>query len=256
MMLKPERLKSCIYPMRHLGDESVLLSWWHYPLGMYFWILVAAPGFLSVEASEIVEPNGAVHAVDSSESMLGMAQARAKQSSSSDLIRFDAGDAVKLPFPDEYFDAAAILQVYEYVGDIATALSELHRVIKPNGRFVIIDTDWETLGMESTQAELTKKIFKVFEGHLAHPSLPRTLEPSLRAAGLEVLDVEPFVQMSAGKPDVFANAVIKIVKDYVTGKDGLTDDEVDKWVADLEALGSEGSFFWSLCQFFFKGRKP
>jgi hypothetical protein len=32
--------------------------------------------------------------------------------------------------------------------------------------------------------------------------------------------------------------------------------QVDKWVADLEALGSEDSFFWSLCQFFFKGRKP
>src|SRR3981081_2280046 len=55
------------------------------------------------------------------------------------------GDAVVLPFPDGSFDAAVSTQVYEYVADMPRALAELRRVLRPGGRAVVLDTDWDSL---------------------------------------------------------------------------------------------------------------
>lgn len=224
--------------------------------GQTFLDLGCGPGFLSVEAAEKVGEGGTVDAVDSSESMLAMTGARVEKNSVSGRVKCHASDATELPFPDGRFDAAAIIQVYEYVSDISAALSELYRVLKPGGRFVIVDTDWDTNALESLDRDLNEKIFSVFEGHLAHPTLPRNLGPLLHDAGFEITNVEPIVQYAQGVPDAFANAFTKkIVRDYVIGKDGLTEQHVDDWLMGLDQLASKKGFFWSVTQFFFVGCK-
>jgi len=217
--------------------------------------LGCGPGFLLAEAAEIVGGSGEVHAVDSSDNMLAMAQARAGKSVAGDIVHFHSADAAQLPLPDAQFDAAAVIQVYEYVSDMPAALAELHRVLKPGGQVVIIDTDWDTLAFESLDPALTNKIFKVWEGHLADPSLPRSLCPLLETAGFEVSTVEPLVQFAAGKPDVFANALLKLVRDYVVGKEGLTEAQVDEWAKGMKELADKNAFFWSICQFMFVARR-
>jgi SAM-dependent methyltransferase len=59
--------------------------------------------------------------------------------------RFEHADACALPFQDESFDAVVCTQVYEYVQDIAKALSELVRVLRPSARALVLDTDWDSI---------------------------------------------------------------------------------------------------------------
>ncbi|WP_206308459.1 demethylmenaquinone methyltransferase [Streptomyces sp. A1277] len=54
-------------------------------------------------------------------------------------LPFTAGDATKLPFRDESFDAVTISFGLRNVQDTDTALRELYRVTKPGGRVVICE---------------------------------------------------------------------------------------------------------------------
>jgi demethylmenaquinone methyltransferase/2-methoxy-6-polyprenyl-1,4-benzoquinol methylase len=51
-----------------------------------------------------------------------------------------AADALHLPFPDEKFDAVVSGFLLRNVADIAQALAEQYRVLKPGGRIVALDT--------------------------------------------------------------------------------------------------------------------
>lgn len=54
-------------------------------------------------------------------------------------LPFVAGDAMRLPFGDETFDAVTIAFGLRNVADPSVGLSELHRVTKPGGRLVICE---------------------------------------------------------------------------------------------------------------------
>ncbi|MDF6044165.1 demethylmenaquinone methyltransferase [Streptomyces sp. JH14] len=67
---------------------------------------------------------------------VGMLQVGKKRHS---WLPFTAGDATKLPFRDETFDAVTISFGLRNVQDTDTALRELYRVTKPGGRVVICE---------------------------------------------------------------------------------------------------------------------
>ncbi len=54
-------------------------------------------------------------------------------------MSFVAGDALRLPFADDSFDAVSISFGLRNVNDVDLALTELHRVTKPGGRLVVCE---------------------------------------------------------------------------------------------------------------------
>jgi len=80
------------------------------------------PGFLAHEMADAVGQRGAVLAVDFSDSMLGLARTRCLDRQS---VRFQKAEATQLPVPDDSFDVAVSVQVYEYVAEVEKALAEV-----------------------------------------------------------------------------------------------------------------------------------
>lgn len=60
-------------------------------------------------------------------------------------LDFVAGDATKLPFRDDTFDAVTISFGLRNVEDTTAALRELHRVTKPGGRLLVCEFSHPTL---------------------------------------------------------------------------------------------------------------
>ncbi len=76
---------------------------------------------------------GDVTGLDFSEPML--ARARAKNPD----IDWVSGDATRMPFPDESFDAATVGFGVRNLDDLERGLVELRRVLKPGGRLAILE---------------------------------------------------------------------------------------------------------------------
>jgi demethylmenaquinone methyltransferase / 2-methoxy-6-polyprenyl-1,4-benzoquinol methylase len=55
-------------------------------------------------------------------------------------LEWCAADALRLPFPDESFDAVVSGFLLRNVADLHQALSQQYRVLKPGGRLVVLDT--------------------------------------------------------------------------------------------------------------------
>ena len=54
-------------------------------------------------------------------------------------VEFQIADAEAIPYPDQFFDAATCTISFHHYTDSARALSEVHRVLKPGGRFLLLD---------------------------------------------------------------------------------------------------------------------
>jgi arsenite methyltransferase len=214
----------------------------------------SGPGFYCAELLEDVGPSGSVVGVDSSQAMLALA---ARRCAGHDNIELAEGEATALPVADGRFDAAITVQVQEYVADVGAALAELHRALRPGGRALVFDIDWETLSIHSDDSALTARVARAWDEHLAHRALPRTLAPRLRSAGFED------VRMSAHAfatvefdPDSYGAAVVPFIGAFVAGRQGITEEEAQAWVAEQRALGDRGEFSFAVTQFCFTARKP
>jgi arsenite methyltransferase len=204
----------------------------------------SGPGYLAAEMAAEVGPNGRVHGIDPSEAMLVSARRREAP------VEYGTGDALALPFPDEHFDVAVCVQVYEYVEDIAAALAEARRVLRTGGRLLVLDTDWDSIVWHSGDRERMERVLAAWNEHLADPYLPRRLPALLRAAGLEPTKptIIPILNVGAD-PDAFSARESGIIAAYVPGRGGVSEAEATAWKQDLAGLGDD--YFFSLNRYVF-----
>ena len=171
-------------------------------------------------------------------------------------MEFTPGDAYKLPFGDSTFDAVMSSQVFEYLDDVAGALSEVFRVLKPKGRVLIHGTEWGALLWRSSDAERMDRFMSIWDGHLSDPHLPQTLARKLADAGFQATEAEPVVHVETSyDPNSMSAILMKFVVGYVVSQ-GVSQDEADAWVDDLLALGSSGDYFYSSNEYIFTAERP
>lgn len=212
------------------------------------------PGFEAAGLAESVGPEGHVLGVDLEEAMLAAARERCADYP---WVDFEPGDAADLPVEDGAFDAAAAVQVYEYVPDLEAALAELNRALRPGGRAVVFDTDWDTLTWHAADEARAARVVSAFDVHCPHPRVARTLGPRLSAAGFEVADPTPFVHLDLdGAGGSVGQLLSGLVARVVTERAGLEPDEVEAWEADLRDRAAAGEYFFSLNQYAFLAEKP
>lgn len=98
-------------------------------------------GDLAFELAKKVAPGGSVTASDFSEGMLEVA--RQKQSDAlagvDAEVVFEQGDALNLKYDDNTFDAVTVGFGVRNFSDLAAGLTEMARVVRPGGRFVILE---------------------------------------------------------------------------------------------------------------------
>lgn len=212
------------------------------------------PGLLLAEIAMQVGREGRAVGVDISEAMLTMAKTRC---AALPQVEVQASDASTLDFPPACFDAIVVTQVYEYVEDIPPALAAAHRVLKPGGRLLIIDTDWDSLVWHTADRPRLHKIATVWDRHLAHPCLPSALLPQLKKAGFAARAPEILPMLSAGwQPHSYAGfmtrAILNFVRQHVTPEDELSPAALDAFADEQARLQENGGFFFSVNRYLFE----
>ncbi len=213
----------------------------------------SGPGFLVASIAEATGSAGTVRGIDVSGPMIDLARDHCAHQP---WTEFSQADATKLPFPDHSFDAAISTQVLEYVRDVDAALAEIHRVVRPTGRVVIVDTDWDSIVWHSADRERMNRILAAWDEHAADPYLPRTLADKLSHAGfyIESQEIIPLFNPSFD-PNTYSNRLIDLIVPFVTGRIGIDRDEAKSWADELRKAGSDGQYFFSLNRYLFVAKK-
>lgn len=212
------------------------------------------PGHLACELAEAVGESGLVTAVDTSEDMLAIAEARAERDGVAARMRVLHGDAVRLPLPDAAVDAAVSVQVMEFVPDVVAGLRELRRVLSPGGRLVLVDTDWRSCVWHTDDRERTERVLRAWEAFPAHPHLPERLPRLLRETGFAAptIDIVPIINVDVSV-DTYSLGMARTIAQFAASN-GLPAEEADAWERDVRRQGERGTYFFSLCRYLFSTR--
>jgi arsenite methyltransferase len=190
--------------------------------------------------------------VDISSDMNSIASKRVEAAGLGDRVDILEGDATALVFADATFDAAVSVQVIEYLAEPDAALHQLVRVLRPGGRLVIIDTDWDSLVWAAKDRRRAARIAAAWNEHLPDAYLPRSLAPRLRMAGLEVKEIRivPILN-TAYDATTFSYNIARLIAAFVPGRGGVSEDEATEWLNDLAELQQQGRYFFSVNRYLF-----
>jgi arsenite methyltransferase len=213
----------------------------------------SGPGLLTLEIAARVAPNGNVTGIDVSTDMIKLAQSRQEDAQ---CIIFQEGDAVSLPFADATFDAAVSVQVYEYVDALTEAFKEVYRILRPGGRIVIIDTDWDSIIWHVDNCCLMARVMDTWKLRFAHPYLPRTLRRRLRDAGFVNQRTKSLTVLNTEYSDAtYSIRHLPLMRQFLV-QNGLSESDVTSWTKDLEHQGRQDTYFFSLNRYLFVATKP
>jgi SAM-dependent methyltransferase len=210
------------------------------------------PGLLAHDLARLVGETGRVTGIDLSPDMVAVAQNRLRDLPQAELR---TGEATVLDIPDASLDAVVSTQVFEYVVDVPRALAEVHRVLRPGGRVLILDTDWRSLVWHSSDQTRMDRALACWDDHLHDPHLPARLGPMMRRAGFEMRRVEILPMLTPRyQPVSYAAGMLRSIFAFVgrnAAQHGLSDQEVQAWQDDQADLIARDEFFFSLNRFAF-----
>lgn len=212
------------------------------------------PGFEPAEVGWAVGNEGHVHGIDQSRAMLELARERCAPLPQ---VTISQGDADDLPVADESVAAAVAVQVFEYLETIASAVSELARVLRPGGSAVVCDADFSSLVWRSPNPDRMARVLEAFDDHCPHPRLGSRLSPHLREAGLTVDRIEPNTIVNTRlEEETFAYHLMQFIEDYAADHGAIGPTVAQAWADDLREHEATGESFFSFTQYCYLVRKP
>jgi ubiquinone/menaquinone biosynthesis C-methylase UbiE len=223
-------------------------------------------GTVAAELAAIVGPSGKVYGFDLSEQFIAAARARAAQRSEGAAQRsesaarrdeqaaldFQVADAVALPLPDAALDAYRAERVYMHLKSPEAALAEAFRVLRPGGRLLTMDQDWDSLVFDGDLAT-TRMVSRAFADSLVNGMVARRMRPLLREAGFADIKVtlETTLETDGHQVSWLTGSIAKAA---LAG--GLDPAIVDAWVEDQQRRCDEDRFLLASMHFITTARRP
>jgi ubiquinone/menaquinone biosynthesis C-methylase UbiE len=200
-----------------------------------------------------VAPSGHITGLDISPDMIAMARRFAVEAGVSDAVTFDTGSAESLPYADAAFEGAFAARLMLHVEHPEAVLHEMMRVVRPLGRIVLMDWDWETVTVDHPDRELTRRILHWRADHHGGNNWSgRQLWRLMIDSGLRDVRVTPVATVVHDANTSLAQSLWRAAQ---VSRDGgaITPDEHDRWMGELEVRLAAGMFFASIVYFVVQG---
>jgi ubiquinone/menaquinone biosynthesis C-methylase UbiE len=131
-------------------------------------------------------PDARLTGIDLSSAMLDIARRRAAELGRAVDLR--EGDAHKLPFADESFDSVVCTFSLCNIPDPALAIREMHRVLRPGGRLILVDH----IRSASKIVFAVQKLIEFISVRMDGDHMTRRPSEQVRAHGFDIKEQERF----------------------------------------------------------------
>jgi len=198
-------------------------------------------------------PAGCVVGIDISPDMSVEAMRYARLAGITDGIAFKTGAGEALPYPDASFDGVFAARLLLHIEDPDLVLREMIRVIKPGGRIVVMDWDFETVTVDHPDRDLTRRILHWRTDHHGGDNWSgRMLRRRMRAAELQDLSVHPCVTVALTEAEGLTQSLWRAAQVACEGG-AISQTEQEAWVNELKDRIGDGTYFASIVYFIVKG---
>ena len=208
-------------------------------------------GTACIEMAALVGPQGSVRGIDLSEAMVAEARRRAAAAGSD--ARFDVGSATSLALDDASVDAYRAERVYQHLADAPAALAEALRVLRPGGRLLLVDQDWDCALLDADDLATAREVHRAFSDSLVRGTVGRQYHRLLRAAGFSDVRVEAQAVTSTSAAEY--GFVVEIIASAARNA-GVDARRLDGWLADQRRRLGSGDFFMAMTHFIASARRP
>jgi hypothetical protein len=130
------------------------------------------------------------------------------------------------------------------------------RVVKPGGRVVVMDWDFDSVVVDHSDRELTRRLLHWRNDHHGGDNWSgRQLWRRMVAAGLQSLSVQPVVTVVHDEDGGLTQSLWRAAQ-VARDNSGITPDEHDTWIRELKERIRDGTFFASIVYFIVSGIVP
>lgn len=186
--------------------------------------------------------------VDVSDAMVREAARRAPDA------ELHVADAAALPLEDATLDGYRAERVYQHLADPVPALTEAMRVLRPGGRIVLVDQDWDAFVVDADDRELTRAMLRGFADSIPNGWAGRRNRAALVAAGFAGVEVE--AETVTRIDYEYAAPVFPALKAAAIDAGGVDEAAADAWLEEQRRRAEEGRFFAAMTHFLASGTKP
>ena len=173
----------------------------------------------------------------------------------SDIVEFEIGDINKLEFEANTFNRCRIDGTLQHLADPVRALGELYRVLKPGGKMLAFDNDWETFTFAYPKKSMVRKVCNYWCDSFASGRIGSELYTIFKGLGLKEVQVYPRTLVVTDLST--ADRVFDIFKTIskMEGLEIISTGESNDLKQKLQGLDNSGAFFSSYTGFMVVGSK-
>lgn len=134
--------------------------------------IATGTGDLAIKLARELDPI-AVTGVDLSEGMIEIGRAKVAKEGLQEVVTLGIGDCLLLPFTDASFDAVTCAYGVRNFADLLAGYREMHRVLRPGGRAVILELSTPT-------SPMVRPLYNFYTRHVI-PTVGRLVSKDVRA---------------------------------------------------------------------------
>jgi RimJ/RimL family protein N-acetyltransferase/precorrin-6B methylase 2 len=203
-----------------------------------------------------VIPDGRVMGLDINASAIEEAKVSISEKGMQDIVSAQRADIRSLPVEDNSADAWFCRETLEYLDDPAMAIKEAFRVVRPGGRIVAMEADWDTLAYNASDKEVERRFVAVHTdcggGGSLDGRVGRKLLSLFREAGLENVKLKAHTMWS----DKYAPEECYVcypLRQGAVERGCIKQEDLDAFYADMKTQAEKERYFHCYSYFICSG---
>lgn len=210
-------------------------------------------GILSRLVASHLASGGHVTGIDISPEIINLSREYAQKENLDNMITFEVGDAKNVKYPDGIFDAAFAARLLLYLEDPEDIVIELNRVVKPGGRIVLMEWDFETLVVDHSDRELTRRILHWRNDNIDGNNWSgREIYRLMNMGGLDEVSIFPVVTTTTEEKSSLTQSLWHAAANALE-QDIITKEEHGSWVEEIESKIKNQQYFAGIVYFIGRG---